>query len=109
MIEQRNRSRQQVVDGITRGIESLNPGSDRVRVNDMFVAQYSAMIDILLDIRDNARRAPKYYQVVWGQTTSDLSEKVMNEMKFGWSPLGGAVESEGAVGKVLIQTLIKYE
>ncbi len=55
----------------------------------------------------------KYYEILWGNNTSDLSEKVNKEMKFGWQPLGGVASGNaitmGQERNILIQAMIKEE
>ena len=51
-----------------------------------------------------------YYQIIWGYSTSDLSEKVNKEIKFGWQPLGGVCSGKGAGDKdILLQAMINNE
>lgn len=54
---------------------------------------------------------PKYYQVVWGDSTSDLCEKVMTQMRFEWVPTGGVsshlVETFGLGRQIFIQAMVK--
>lgn len=52
---------------------------------------------------------PKQYQILWGNTTSELAEKVRHDMKFGWYPLGGVAHSTATtLGKernILVQAM----
>lgn len=60
---------------------------------------------------EEPRKKPKYYEILWGGSTATLSEQVNRDMKFGWEPIGGAVECDGSIKgeKILIQTMVKYE
>lgn len=53
------------------------------------------------------------YKIEWGNSTSDLCEKVRSAMQFGWQPLGGAshdvATTLGEKRDILIQTMVQYE
>lgn len=53
----------------------------------------------------------KEYQIVWGNSSSELSEKVRIQMKFSWEPLGGIASGKtvtlGKERNILYQALIK--
>lgn len=52
---------------------------------------------------------PKYYRVLWGDSTSQLCESVNNELKYGWYPIGGVssatVETLGVKRNIFIQAV----
>jgi hypothetical protein len=52
------------------------------------------------------------YQILWGENTSDLCDKVNRDISFGWIPLGG-VCSDTSVAmdihkEILLQAMIRY-
>jgi hypothetical protein len=52
-----------------------------------------------------------FYEILWGDSTSDLCEKVQNGMNFGWVPLGGVCNGTattmGQKRDILLQAMIK--
>jgi len=55
----------------------------------------------------------EHYQIIWGDSTSDLSEKVNKELKYGWLPLGGICQATaitlGIERYILIQAMVRMK
>ncbi len=53
------------------------------------------------------------YKTVWGDSTSDLIQKVNADIKFGWQPIGGVTQAVattlGQERRIYIQAMVRFK